>query len=162
MEDYKRSHIPAFGNWDYEDGLPITQYFESARQAGLLRYSYGEGDLYSYSPYYDPQDRDLYLKPANTITVVPRRKVKKTKGADEKGYQPHHQKKQVKVYDVEEKARQHKEKQQQVSSTLPCRVPKAVDEDLYKIPPELLHNSYPKKKKMFGFFTRCLVPSCAA
>ncbi|KAF5179357.1 ubiquitin hydrolase [Thalictrum thalictroides] len=144
MDDYKRSHIPAFGNWDYEDGLPITQYFESARQAGLIRYSYAEEDLYSYSTapaYFDQNhDKDLYLKPTNTtIDVVQRRK-----------------KRQVRVYDVEQTARQ----QQQQSATL--RVPKAVDEDLYKIPPELLYKTYPKKKKRFGFFSKCLVPSCAA
>lgn len=45
----KRSgQIPAFGDWDYSNDMPITQYFESARQAGLLRYSSssGESDLY--------------------------------------------------------------------------------------------------------------------
>ncbi|RWW22387.1 hypothetical protein GW17_00013428 [Ensete ventricosum] len=31
-----RRHIPAFGKWDYSDDLPITQYFESAVQAGLV------------------------------------------------------------------------------------------------------------------------------
>ncbi|KAK9132627.1 hypothetical protein Scep_012155 [Stephania cephalantha] len=49
MDDYKRNHAPAFGNWDYAVGLPITQYFESiksVRQAGLLRHNYGERDLY--------------------------------------------------------------------------------------------------------------------
>ncbi|KAI9186457.1 hypothetical protein LWI28_017422 [Acer negundo] len=39
------------------------------------------------------------------------------------------------------------------------RPPKAVDEDLYKIPPELLHSS--NRKKMTGFFS-CLVPACAS
>lgn len=33
---------------------------------------------------------------------------------------------------------------------------KAVDEDLYKIPPELL-----KPKRRLGFISRCLVPPCA-
>lgn len=33
----RRPHIPAFGNWDYSSDLPITQYFESAMQAGLVR-----------------------------------------------------------------------------------------------------------------------------
>ncbi|KAF9610672.1 hypothetical protein IFM89_023928 [Coptis chinensis] len=156
MDDYmKRNHIPAFGNWDYEDGLPITQYFESARQAGLLRYTYnGDADLYSYSGY--DHDQDLYMKPA-TITVVPRRKMK-TKGEGEKTYLPQikEQKKQRKVYDVDQRASQ----QQQIVAPS-GRAPKAVDEDLYKIPPELLY-SYPKKKRTFGFFLRCLVPSCAA
>ncbi|CAH9116188.1 unnamed protein product [Cuscuta europaea] len=30
-------HIPAFGGWDAAADLPITQYFESARHAGLTR-----------------------------------------------------------------------------------------------------------------------------
>ncbi|TYI60191.1 hypothetical protein E1A91_D10G088600v1 [Gossypium mustelinum] len=42
MDDYncKRSgQIPAFGDWDHANELPITQYFESAREAGLIRFS---------------------------------------------------------------------------------------------------------------------------
>ncbi|KAF5199516.1 hypothetical protein FRX31_010897, partial [Thalictrum thalictroides] len=106
--DYKRSHTPTFGNWDYEDGLPITQYMSGRRQAGLIRYSYAEEDLYSYPTapgYFDQNhDNDLYLKPTNTtIDVVPRRK-KKTKATDEKGYQAYvkEQKRQVRVYDFEQ------------------------------------------------------------
>nr|GMD38587.1 uncharacterized protein LOC109192344 isoform X2 [Ipomoea batatas] len=38
--------------------------------------------------------------------------------------------------------------------------PKPVDEDLYKIPPELLHQG--NRKKVFGFFSRCLAPPCIA
>ncbi|KAL2924950.1 DNA gyrase subunit A [Bienertia sinuspersici] len=54
-----------------------------------------------------------------------------------------------------------KKKQQQFqydagSYAQPRRAPKAVDEDLYKIPPELL-----KRKKRLGFISRCLVPPCA-
>ncbi|KAF5179356.1 hypothetical protein FRX31_031054 [Thalictrum thalictroides] len=155
MDDYKRSHIPAFGNWDYEDGLPITQYFESARQAGLLRYTYGEGDLYSYSAttgYYDQQDdKDLYLKPTNTtFAVVPCRKIKESE-KDDYSYVKE-QKKLGRVYDMT-----------LTSSTQQVYVaPKAIDEDLYKIPPELLY-THPKKRKTFGgFFSRCLMPVCAA
>ncbi|KAL9257606.1 hypothetical protein AKJ16_DCAP03578 [Drosera capensis] len=33
----RSGQIPAFGNWDYVNELPITQYFESAREAGLIR-----------------------------------------------------------------------------------------------------------------------------
>ncbi|PIA40079.1 hypothetical protein AQUCO_02500064v1 [Aquilegia coerulea] len=157
MDDYKRSHIPAFGNWDYEDGLPITQYFESARQAGLLRYTYGEGDLYSYSAatgYYDHHDdNDLYLKPTTTtIAVVPRRKIKGSENDDYSSYVKE-QKKQGRVHDMTLTS----STQQQVHIA-----PKAIDEDLYKIPPELLYTN-PKKRKTFGgFFSRCLMPVCAA
>lgn len=65
--------MPAFGSWDWNDDLPFTQCFESARQAGLLRYSYSESE----------QDRDLYvagdLYENDVVTpamiVVPRRRV---------------------------------------------------------------------------------------
>ncbi|BAT96968.1 hypothetical protein VIGAN_09030100 [Vigna angularis var. angularis] len=75
MEEYyyKRHHVPAFGSWDWNDNLPFTQCFESARQAGLLRYSYSESE-----------DRDLYvtgdLYENDVVTpamiVVPRRREK--------------------------------------------------------------------------------------
>ncbi|GAB2277221.1 hypothetical protein Dimus_011928 [Dionaea muscipula] len=36
---WKRSgQIPAFGDWEHVNQLPITQYFESARDAGLVRH----------------------------------------------------------------------------------------------------------------------------
>lgn len=65
--------MPAFGSWDWNDDLPFTQCFESARQAGFLRYSYSESE----------QDRDLYvagdLYENDVVTpamiVVPRRRV---------------------------------------------------------------------------------------
>jgi len=64
--------VPAFGSWDWNDNLPFTQCFETARQAGLLRCSYSESE-----------DRDLYvtgdLYENNVVTpamiVVPRRRV---------------------------------------------------------------------------------------
>lgn len=61
LQDYKKYQIPAFGYWDFSDDLPITQYFESARHAGLLRYSAGDGE------------RDLYgddLKMANVNVMM--------------------------------------------------------------------------------------------
>ncbi|KAF9610656.1 hypothetical protein IFM89_023912 [Coptis chinensis] len=184
MDDYVRTHhIPAFGNWDYEDGLPITQYFESARQAGLFHYtSYdGEGDLYSYSGYYDEKDyNNSYLKPISNIACKKefcmgeeRNEIDYylgfsvvspfcfellisffvcTKGS-EKNYYPHvkEQKKQGRVHDLTRTARPYVH-----------TAPKAVDEDLYTIPPDQLQYTYPKKRKMFGFLSRCLAPSCAA
>ena len=70
VQEYKRSHVPAFGSWDCNDDLPFTQCFESARQAGLLRYSYSEDrDLYVAG--------DLYQNDVMTpaMIVVPRRTV---------------------------------------------------------------------------------------
>lgn len=62
--------MPAFGSWDWNDNVPFTQCFESARQAGLLRYSYSEDrDLYVTGDLYE---NDV-VKPA--MIVVPRRRV---------------------------------------------------------------------------------------
>ncbi|EEF35096.1 conserved hypothetical protein [Ricinus communis] len=73
MEDYyySRNHVPAFGSWDWNNDLPFTQCFESARQAGLLRYSYSEDrDLYVAGDLYE---NDV-VTPA--MIVVPRRRAK--------------------------------------------------------------------------------------
>lgn len=64
--------MPAFGSWDWNDNLPFTQCFESARQAGLLRYGYSESedrDLYVTGDLYEND----FVKPA--VIVVPRRRV---------------------------------------------------------------------------------------
>lgn len=40
LKECKRSgQIPVFGDWDNANEMPITQYFECARQAGLIRHS---------------------------------------------------------------------------------------------------------------------------
>ncbi|XVF02286.1 hypothetical protein REPUB_Repub04eG0162500 [Reevesia pubescens] len=72
MDDYyRRSHVPAFGNWDWNNDLPFTQCFESARQAGLLRYSYSEDrDLYVAGDLYE----NAVVTPA--MIVVPRKRTK--------------------------------------------------------------------------------------
>ncbi|XP_010244077.1 PREDICTED: uncharacterized protein LOC104587988 [Nelumbo nucifera] len=152
VDYWKRSHVPAFGNWDYANDLPITQYFESARQAGLLRYSACERDLYVVSDFYGNDD---LKKPPKT--AVSRRKTKEV----EKRYTQHDKepKKQGRVCDVTGPPSKDQEAYVHRHQPPPPRAPKAVDEDLYKIPPELLR-SYPRKKKMFGFFSRCLVPTC--
>lgn len=75
-KECKRSgQIPAFGNWDYANDLPITQYFECARQAGLVRFSSSSGES-------DPcvrLDRDLYAvdfkKPVRNVAHSTLRKV---------------------------------------------------------------------------------------
>lgn len=74
----RSGQIPAFGDWDYSNEMPITQYFESARQAGLLRYSSssGESDLYIRR---GCGGGDLYAvnyqKPPRNVNVAPPRKV---------------------------------------------------------------------------------------
>ncbi|KAI3461809.1 hypothetical protein Pfo_018472 [Paulownia fortunei] len=122
--NFRRSHVPAFGSWDCNDDLPFTQCFESARQAGLLRYSYSEDrDLYVAGDLYE---NDV-VTPA--MIVVPRHRGKA-------GYPKEKEEKKdgwvVCDCDCELKA-----PQSPVSaSPTPHRpAPKAVDEDLYKISP---------------------------
>ncbi|WVZ05323.1 hypothetical protein V8G54_018669 [Vigna mungo] len=135
----KKSQVPAFGSWDWNDNLPFTQCFETARQAGLLRCSYSESE-----------DRDLYvtgdLYENNVVTpamiVVPRRRKK--------------------VFDQQERETKLKnwisddvDNSPPSSPPLRRRTSKPVDEDLYKISPGLL---YAKAKKVqphtpFTFFS---------
>lgn len=70
LQEYcKRSRqIPAFGDWDYANDLPITQYFESARQAGLIRYSSSSGECDQYTCHRNLYAIDGYPKlPRTTI-----------------------------------------------------------------------------------------------
>ncbi|XP_022719988.1 uncharacterized protein LOC111277832 isoform X2 [Durio zibethinus] len=176
MDYCKRSgQIPAFGDWDYANDLPITQYFECARQAGLIRFSSSSGES---NPYNIPGDLYTVDLRKHSRNLAPARKVSRVREKKE----PHvkEQKKAGRVCDVTEPPRKYQHQHphhvpissinnnstssQQLKTKvgppkrLPVRHPKPVDEDLYKIPPELLRSS--KRKKMPGFFS-CLVPSCA-
>nr|XP_043636626.1 uncharacterized protein LOC122607672 [Erigeron canadensis] len=160
--EYKRNHVPAFGSWDCNnDDLPFTQCFESARQAGLLRYSYSEDrDLYVTGDLYD----NNVVTPA--MIVVPRRKGK----GGTAGY-PHVKKDAWVVCDYEYDYPNYDDfcdaKQPPspiIIATPPPPPPshvkktKAVDEDLYRISPELLR-AKPKRKK-WGLFSSCMQPTC--
>ncbi|MFS7997801.1 hypothetical protein Hanom_Chr12g01146191 [Helianthus anomalus] len=144
MTHYRRNHIPAFGSWDCNDDLPFTQCFESARQAGLIRYSGGDRDLYVAGDLYE----NNIVTPA--IIVAPRRR----------GY-PKKPKKEVWVeYDdceTKEPPSPVSVAAEQPSSPPAVRrvKPKPVDEDLYKISPELLREK-PKRKK-WGLFSSCVM-----
>ncbi|KAK7286743.1 hypothetical protein RJT34_21959 [Clitoria ternatea] len=142
---YKRHHhVPAFGSWDWNDNLPFTECFESARQTGFLRYSYSE-----------PEDRDLYvtgdLYQNDVVTpamiVVPRTR-QKVRGQNEKEAK----KKNWESNNVKEPPS---------PTPMPRPTPKPVDEDLYKISPELLY-AKTRKKRGLCFFPSCLLPTCFA
>ncbi|KAJ8558467.1 hypothetical protein K7X08_005233 [Anisodus acutangulus] len=145
--DFKRSggRIPVFGEWDKANELPITQYFECARQAGLIRHSCHSSleenaDLYFHKPH---------------IYAIPNVPKKKAKGEINKKRCPE-QKWTSKVEKVSGPQRQLTTMK---SAQRPTNA-KPVDEDLYKIPPHLLPGY--KRKRMFGFFSRCLAPPCKA
>ncbi|KAL8516548.1 hypothetical protein ACS0TY_014987 [Phlomoides rotata] len=132
--NYKRSHVPAFGSWDCNYDVEFTQCFESAKQAGLLRYSYSEDrDLYVAGDLYE---NDV-VTPA--VIVVPRNR---------------------------RRSRYPKRKQGKKNEWVVCDCdceskappPKPVDEDLYKISPDVLR-AQAKRKKAWSFILSCL-PTC--
>ncbi|GMI98619.1 hypothetical protein like AT5G48500 [Hibiscus trionum] len=137
MDDYyTRNHVPAFGSWDWNNDLPFTQCFESARQTGLLRYSYSEDrDLYVAGDLYE---NDV-VTPA--MIVVPRKRTKVRQSHVKEGWEV-------------------KQPAAAAASPIPMSkpTPKPVDEDLYKISPDLLY-AKTKKKKGLSLFSCCLVPS---
>ncbi|XP_042039740.1 uncharacterized protein LOC121785392 isoform X2 [Salvia splendens] len=173
-ENYRKSgQIPAFGDWENASEMPITQYFECARQAGLLRCSCSGdcGGAYGANAAYWGGGVNSYEKHLpRRVHAVPERK---TRGVH-KGYpQSDEQMRKVKVRDLMNQPRlnqkvPHKHHPKQSNTTISGNLvqhrssvsAKPVDEDLYKIPPELLENS--KRKKMLGFFSKCMVPPCAA
>ncbi|KAI4350138.1 hypothetical protein L6164_010647 [Bauhinia variegata] len=157
MNEWKRSgqiQIPAFGNWDYANELPITQYFECARQAGLIRYGESEGDSYV---------GDLgFKRPASAPSAIRKNREKQVKENQRQGNR--------KVCDVTEPPNKpipisngkqvHLLRNNTVNDTVPPHRPRPrppVDQDLYEIPPELLRTT--KRKKMLGFISKCLVPA---
>ncbi|KAJ8430569.1 hypothetical protein Cgig2_019141 [Carnegiea gigantea] len=163
------SQIPAFGNWDYVNDLPITQYFECARQAGLIRYSSSSGecdphpaaataDSYAVAPR-SKQEGNMTMNGEKqgagkvfnvTVTELPASKA----AAGGKRHPAVKKQQQQFQHDAGSAAPQAQAQAQAQAQTR--RPPKAVDEDLYKIPPELL-----KRKRRLGFISRCLVPPCA-
>ncbi|KAK6791808.1 hypothetical protein RDI58_010889 [Solanum bulbocastanum] len=134
MESCKRSsgvQIPVFGDWDKANELPITQYFESARQAGLIPHSSSQQLYFHKTQFYAIPNNVPHTK-TKGVAINKKRcggKVEKTSGP------------------------QRQTAQRPTNS-------KPVDEDLYKIPPHLLPGY--KRKRMFGFFSRCLAPPCKA
>ncbi|XP_010558728.1 PREDICTED: uncharacterized protein LOC104827277 [Tarenaya hassleriana] len=148
----KNGQIPRFGEWEDANEMPITQYFEDARQAGLLRENNTRLHTSSSSSAETLKlhSRCSHARPLPKQTALGAAK-------DKRGPQQ-------RVRDVIEKGGKQyayvsePKQYQNVVGERPPRAPKPIDEDLYKIPPEFLHPS--KKKKMPGLFS-CLVP-CAS
>ncbi|XP_045797051.1 uncharacterized protein LOC123891256 [Trifolium pratense] len=143
MEEYyyKRSQVPKFGSWDWNDhnNIPYTKCFDSATQPGSLRYSYSA----------ESEDRDLYVTrdfygnhivSPTMLLNVPR--------------------KRAKVRDQNEKETKKKNWVNNMDIVIvPTSEP--IEEDLYNISP---HIPYAKVKKRRGlwFFSSCFLPTCIA
>ncbi|CAH9054923.1 unnamed protein product [Cuscuta epithymum] len=143
-------HIPAFGGWDAAADLPITQYFESARHAGLSR---------------NPSERVAAGAdhPAAGDAVLPatkRRSYSQNTKGERRPVRHGHEKKGS--AGSRQQLQMHSSSLNSAASKNVNVTPKPVDEDLYGIPPELLRGGS-RRKFFFGFFSRCLAPSpCTA
>ncbi|XP_047317875.1 uncharacterized protein LOC124921284 [Impatiens glandulifera] len=174
MDEYhylRRSHVPAFGSWEYctnngaasIDDLPFTQCFESARQPA----SAAAGGFYPIYTAYS-QDQDLYVAGdlyqndvvTPTMIVVSRNRGKRN-CQQKKGRQGKDGKTMMKKKDDDDDDSWMQCDAVKVVQTPERKIPKAVDEDLYKISPDLLHTK-PKMKRKTGLFSSCLRPICVS
>ncbi|CAI0433807.1 unnamed protein product [Linum tenue] len=188
FQEWRRSgQIPAFGDWKTANELPITQYFDCARQAGLIRYSNSSGEC--DRPLAAAADHHRFYAAADYQKPTPappchnhtqrKTRLREKRGAAAPPAAHVKDRKHGRVRDATEPTaaepprkpqRQHNHKQKHSSTTsndavpqrprVPVRPPKAVDEDLYKIPPDLLRRSS-KRTKVPGFLA-CFVPSACA
>ncbi|PSR98843.1 RPM1-interacting protein, partial [Actinidia chinensis var. chinensis] len=172
---WKRSgQIPAFGNWEYANDLPITQYFASARQAGLKLHYFNSscewsegGGLHFNKPPPPKTIRGGDKKWCPGVKEQKKHAVKKKKVGT---YQYQYQR------DVTEAPRKQNIPKHIINTNTTASVkivkahgggggqrrqqqpPKATamkDEDLYKIPPHLLQSSNWVQEKA-GFFFKML------
>ncbi|RRT46157.1 hypothetical protein B296_00035577 [Ensete ventricosum] len=156
----KSHQFPAFGCWDHCNELPITQYFESAVQAGLIgQHYFGEdGDLFKVPTQVRPAYHHHHHRKVRThhpnlfsfqLALTVWFYVKRGgHGGGEKNFGKEQQMKQERIGDLT----------LQTTPRRPRRAPKAVDEDLYKIPPELLRQK-PKRVSPIAHSHPCLHPT---
>ncbi|CAN8300474.1 unnamed protein product [Cochlearia groenlandica] len=150
--------IPRFGEWEEANEMPITQYFDNPTQAGLLRHHFTSGSSASTTTTttssssssssstealklasHHPRQRTRHHLPSRQTmgTRGPQRRVRDVSSQTDKYY--------VDVNGVK-----------QFQNDVVVKIAKPVDEDLYKISPDLIYSST-RRKKMSGFLA-CLVP----
>ncbi|KAG2628852.1 uncharacterized protein LOC120699294 isoform X2 [Panicum virgatum] len=150
----RRQQIPVFGEWNQQqcEELPMTQYFESAMQAGLVvragRCCYHHGGteaaaLSSRSPSGSPP---------------PHKPAKKARSAMES-----HQQQQV-VHAVSRRRQQGAPLVADGGPRAPRRprVVRSVDEDLYKVHPDLLPKKGKPRKNVRSLWMGCVGLNCVA
>ncbi|KAK3120131.1 hypothetical protein QOZ80_9AG0682170 [Eleusine coracana subsp. coracana] len=138
----RRQRIPAFGEWNYDYGAdwPVTQYFDSAMQAGLVM---------AVPPSPKPLKKAVKWSDSATLEEDEKQhKVVGDHGAVKK------QGKQSRVADAGPHAAGY--------NSRACRVVKAVDQDLYEIPPDMLCYKPKKAVTRRSVWLGCLGLSCIA
>ncbi|KAF8766237.1 hypothetical protein HU200_007744 [Digitaria exilis] len=141
----RRQRVPAFGEWNYDyvgaGDWPVTQYFDSAMKAGLV----------------------VAMRPS----PKPAKKVVKWSDSATLELEDEKQRQRVVVGLGEHGAVKKQGKHSRVADASPaykaCRVPvKAVDQDLYQIPPDMLCHEPRKRLTRRNLWMGCLGLSCIA
>uniref|UniRef100_A0A0D9XYT8 Uncharacterized protein n=1 Tax=Leersia perrieri TaxID=77586 RepID=A0A0D9XYT8_9ORYZ len=129
MQKGRRRHIPAFGEWNQQcEDLPITQYFESAMQDGLI---------VTAGHYYHDAAGELLFKVRCSRNMMENQAGRRRDGP-------------TSVVDgcvV-------------VHGSRRPRVVRAVDEDLYKVPSELLRKKAKGRKHVRSLWMGCVGLNC--
>ncbi|CAN8253800.1 unnamed protein product [Cochlearia groenlandica] len=157
----RRGHVPAFGGWDWNDAVSFTECFDTATTQQHLN---PQGFLNHHYASYPPQDHDLYIAGdlyddhhlvAPAVILLPRRRPAKVG----------HELKAAKRVGVKEEKQNFKtearEARESNTKTVRRRITaaKPVDEDLYKVSPNLLSiKSKRGRGGGFGCISRCFLP----
>ncbi|CAL4892530.1 unnamed protein product [Urochloa decumbens] len=151
--------IPVFGEWNQlqcEAELPMTQYFESAMQAGLVARP-------GHHCYHDAAAGEvvLFRSSSSSGSPPPHKPAKKVRSSGmESGQQ------QEQVHAVSSRRRQ----QGPLAvadggpraARRPCRVVRSVDEDLYKVHPDLIPKKGKGRKHVRSLWMGCVGLNCVA
>lgn len=140
MEEMKRWAIPAFGNWEYCDHISAAHYYESGYQQDMI-------------PTTAFDEEDLFKVPV----ALPVKSIRPYGGG-------HCSRKGRKANGVgmEQQQRRHgRVCNPAAGAPRRRRSPTAVDEDLYKIPPELFCQTPKRKRLVRKLLSRCMGLNCA-
>ncbi|TVU50603.1 hypothetical protein EJB05_01981 [Eragrostis curvula] len=135
----RRRHIPAFGEWNQQcEELPITQYFESAMQAGLVRAGHY---------YHDAAGEAVLFR--SSVSPPPHKPAKKVRSTMENQAGSRRQQGALVAGGGSHKPRR-------------SRVVRAVDEDLYQVPSDLLRKKGKGRKHVRSLWMGCVGLNCVA
>uniref|UniRef100_A0ACD5XC94 Uncharacterized protein n=1 Tax=Avena sativa TaxID=4498 RepID=A0ACD5XC94_AVESA len=150
----KWRQIPAFGDWNHLwDDMPVAQYFDPAATAFFFTAQAGEDDVDLFKvPHFA-------ANPYNYKKCVVR--VKKGEEKAKEGAAPVPGRKKVSRRQQQGKEQQKQRRKQPKSSSSAAAAAAAVDEDLYKISPNVICKVQ-KKKLLRNLLGGCLGLNCIA
>ncbi|KAL5205879.1 hypothetical protein ABZP36_034088 [Zizania latifolia] len=146
-----RRHIPAFGEWNQRcEELPIAQYFVSAMQAGHYYHAAAGEVLFRVaSPPAQKPPKKLASVLHRSILFYTYCNVRSARDGMEKNQTVRMREGPSVVDSV-------------VHGSRRPRVVRAIDEDLYKVPSELLRKRAKGRKKMRSLWMGCVGLNCVA